>query len=40
MLTMICHGMMRMHLENIEGQIDLSVKNPPLVDLVRLFQHR
>ena len=32
--------LMRMHLEHIESQIDLSVKNPPQVDLVRLFKNR
>lgn len=32
--------LMRKHLEHIEAQIDLSVKHPPQVDLVRLFQNR
>ena len=32
--------LMKMHLQHIEGQIDLSVKNPPVIDLVRLFQDR
>ena len=31
--------LMRTHLQHIEAQIDLSVKNPPVVDLVRLFQN-
>ena len=30
--------LMQMHLQHIEGQIDFSVKKPPLVDLVRMFQ--
>ena len=33
-------NLMRTHLEHIEAQIDLSVKNPPQIDLVRLFQDR
>ena len=32
--------LMRLHLEHIEDQIDFSVKNPPAVDLVRLFQDK